>query len=138
MSLPLNAEQFYAAKLAFEVDAADVQALLATGEDIVLLDARSIDAFQQETIPGAINLSHRLMSAERLATLAPEPLYISFCDGIGCNASTKGALKLAAAGFKVKELQGGVDWWKRDGYPTVAGDDDTAARSALAAISCHC
>jgi len=21
-------------------------------------------------------------------------------------------------GFRVKELIGGIDWWKRDGYPT--------------------
>ncbi len=33
-------------------------------------------------------------------------------------ASTKTAIKLATAGFRVKELIGGLDWWKRDGYPT--------------------
>ena len=30
----------------------------------------------------------------------------------------KGALKLAELGFRVKELIGGIDWWKRDGYAT--------------------
>lgn len=30
----------------------------------------------------------------------------------------KGALKMAALGFKVKELLGGLDWWRRDGYET--------------------
>ena len=53
-----------------------------------------------------------------------------YCDGIGCNASTKGALNLTRLGFRVKELLGGLDWWKRDGYPTEgeAGQqgDDTA------------
>ncbi len=44
--------------------------------------------------------------------------YITYCDGIGCNGSTNGALKLAKLGFKVKELLGGLDWWKRDGYAT--------------------
>jgi len=43
---------------------------------------------------------------------------VTYCDGIGCNASTKGALNMARLGFKVRELIGGLDWWKRDGHPT--------------------
>jgi hypothetical protein len=33
-------------------------------------------------------------------------------------ASTKAALKMSNLGFKVKELIGGVAWWKFDGYVT--------------------
>ena len=40
------------------------------------------------------------------------------CDGIGCNASTKRALKMTKLGFKVKELKGKIEWWKFDGYAT--------------------
>ena len=47
-----------------------------------------------------------------------DKFYVTYCDGIGCNASTKGALNLLKLGFKVKELIGGLDWWKRDGYKT--------------------
>ncbi len=36
----------------------------------------------------------------------------------GCNASTRTALKLLTLGFQVRELMGGLDWWKRDGYAT--------------------
>jgi rhodanese-related sulfurtransferase len=43
---------------------------------------------------------------------------VTYCDGIGCNASTKGALNMAKLGFRVKELIGGLDWWKRDGHKT--------------------
>jgi rhodanese-related sulfurtransferase len=48
-----------------------------------------------------------------------------YCDGIGCNASTKGAAKLTSLGFKVKELIGGLDWWKRDGYPVENGSGNS-------------
>jgi len=41
-----------------------------------------------------------------------------YCDGIGSNASTKGALNMTKLGFWVKKLLGGLDWWKRDGYQT--------------------
>ena len=30
----------------------------------------------------------------------------------------KTAIKLATTGFRVKELIGGLDWWKRDGHAT--------------------
>ena len=33
----------------------------------------------------------------------------------------KARLKLAELGFQVKELMGGIDWWKRDGYATELG-----------------
>ncbi len=113
----INQEAFYAAKLAYEMDAADVAQAFAQGDDsLILVDARSAEAFAHETIPGAISLPHRLMTEESTAHLARERTYVTFCDGIGCNASTKGALKLTRLGFKVKELQGGIDWWKRDGY----------------------
>ncbi|MGL5793595.1 MAG: rhodanese-like domain-containing protein, partial [Waterburya sp.] len=39
----------------------------------------------------------------------------------GCNASTKGALAMTKLGFRVKELMGGLNWWKRDGHPTSSG-----------------
>ncbi len=45
-------------------------------------------------------------------------LYVCYCDGIGCNASTKGAIRLTELGFQVKELIGGLEWWKFDGYAT--------------------
>ena len=49
-------------------------------------------------------------------------IYIYYCDGIGCNASTKAVIKLLMLGFKVKDLIGGLDWCKRDGY-TTEGDE---------------
>ncbi len=91
---------------------------LTRGENIKVIDARSNEAYQTEHIPGSINLPHRLISAESTSDLDKNTLYISYCDGIGCNASTKGAYNLTKLGFKVKELMGGLDWWKRDGYST--------------------
>lgn len=76
----------------------------------------------QEHIPGALNLPHRAICSNSTASLDKSKLYVCYCDGIGCNASTKTALKLLTLGFQVRELIGGLDWWKRDGYAT-AGDE---------------
>lgn len=126
----LTQQDFYAAKLAYEMDAADVWSALQAGERLLLIDARAPEAYQQETIPGALSVPHRSMDEASTARLPKDAVLVSFCDGIGCNASTKGALKLASLGFNVRELQGGLDWWIRDGYATTA--------RAGAAVSCNC
>jgi rhodanese-related sulfurtransferase len=105
-------------KLAFETDAWDLNEMLREQANVVIVDARNDAAYAQEHIPRAINLPHRKMNVESTRHLDRTALYVTYCDGIGCNASTKGALKLAEFGFQVKELIGGIDWWKRDGYPT--------------------
>jgi rhodanese-related sulfurtransferase len=108
----------YSDKLKFETDSWDLRAALDKGEQIVVVDARSAESYQEEHIPGAINIPHRTMTAESTRHLHRGVLYVVYCDGVGCNASTKGALNLSRLGFRVKELMGGLDWWKRDGYKT--------------------
>ena len=109
---------FYENKLRFETDSWDLFEALGDAEDLVVVDARSKEAYDVEHIPSAISIPHRIMSPETTSHLDKSVLYITYCDGIGCNASTKGALKLSQLGFKVKELLGGLDWWRRDGYAT--------------------
>jgi rhodanese-related sulfurtransferase len=112
----------YQDKLAYEIDAWDLSVALAANETVVVIDARSPQAYETEHIPGAINIPHRRMSSDLTAHLDKSALVVTYCDGIGCNASTKGALAMTKLGFRVKELMGGLDWWKRDGHPTSIGD----------------
>ena len=117
----MNQIDYYQAKLDFEIDSADLFAALnANSEDLVVVDARSAAAYAIEHIPTAISLPHRSLSNANVRDLDSHKLYVCYCDGIGCNASTKGALALATLGFEVVELIGGLDWWKRDGYQTKA------------------
>lgn len=109
---------FFAAKLQFEMDAADLFEALESGSNIVLIDTRQVAGYRKEHLPSAVNLPHRTMTVQTTRHLDKEKVYVCYCDGVGCNGSTKGALKLAELGFTVKELIGGLDWWKRDGYAT--------------------
>ena len=108
----------YRSKLTYEIDSWDLRNV---DEDVIIIDARSTSAYETEHIPGAMSFPHRTMNAESTAKLRRDRLYVTYCDGIGCNASTKGAYNLANLGFRVKELIGGMDWWKRDGYDTTKG-----------------
>lgn len=108
----------YANKLAYEIDSWDLKEAVWEGQNIIVIDTRSPQAFAAEHIPGAVSLPHRAMNDASAAAFDRNALIVTYCDGIGCNASTKGALNMTRLGFRVKELMGGLDWWKRDGHPT--------------------
>ena len=124
---------YYEEKLKYEMDPSDLFDALEKKEAIVVIDTRKAFGYEKEHIPTAINLPHREMNAESTAHLDKTKLYVSYCDGIGCNASTKGALHMTKLGFKVKELIGGLAWWKIDGYAT----DGNASATGLE-INCAC
>lgn len=123
----------YAKKLAYEIDAWDLKVVLENREHVIVIDARSTQAFETEHIPGAINIPHRTMGPDTTASLDRAALVVTYCDGIGCNASTKGAFNMTKLGFRVKELMGGLDWWKRDGHPT-----EGAISASDNPINCGC
>ncbi|HEX5613833.1 MAG TPA: rhodanese-like domain-containing protein [Acidimicrobiia bacterium] len=114
---PAIAAAHFAARLSVETDPADLHTDLAAGAAIVLVDARAPDAFAAGHLPGAINVPHATIDAATTADLPRDRLVVVYCAGPACNASTKGAAKLAALGFPVKELIGGVEYWQRYGYP---------------------
>src|SRR5690606_8751631 len=110
--------EFYENKLAYEMDPSDLYDAFEKSTEYIAVDTRQAFGYEKEHIPTAINLPHREMTKETTKHLDKSKIYVCYCDGIGCNASTKGALKMTRLGFKVKELMGGIEWWKFDGYAT--------------------
>lgn len=110
--------EFYENKLSYEMDPSDLYDAFENGTEHIAVDARQVFGYEKEHIPTAINLPHREMTEATTKHLDKSKIYVCYCDGIGCNASTKGALKMTKLGFKVKELIGGIEWWKFDGYAT--------------------
>jgi len=85
---------------------------------VVVVDVRVKDAYRGRHVPGAINIPTRSINPETTAHLSKDDVIVTYCSGPGCNGSTKGALRFAALGFKVKEMIGGLDYWVREGHPT--------------------
>ncbi|HVE73332.1 MAG TPA: rhodanese-like domain-containing protein [Thermoanaerobaculia bacterium] len=113
----------FESRLEWEIDAAD---LWADRDTYVIVDARTPEAFAAGHVPGAINLPHRTITT---VSFPKDAVLVTYCDGIGCNASTKAAVRLSRLGYRVKEMIGGIDWWRRDGLPV----EGTAA-----AVACGC
>jgi rhodanese-related sulfurtransferase len=118
---PAEAAARFTARLAEATDPADVAAHLALGGDpgFVLVDTRSPEHYAQGHLPGAVNLPWATIDAATAAALPRERLLVTYCWGVACNASTKGAARLATLGFAVKELTGGITEWRRERHPVV-------------------
>ncbi|MEJ6003977.1 rhodanese-like domain-containing protein [Paucibacter sp. AS339] len=136
---PTQSADFFLAKLHLHADAWDVaEDLRARVADIVVIDTRSEALYAAGHVPGALSFPHRLMDEASTAGLDRSKTYITYCDGIGCNGSTKGAYKLARLGFKVKEMLGGLDFWIRDGHAVATGTEPGELDAGAPAIQCGC
>ncbi|KAF0192747.1 MAG: beta-lactamase-like protein [Gammaproteobacteria bacterium] len=93
----------------------------AHDSDIVVLDVREHEAYRAGHIPGAINIPRGQLEL-RVDDLLPDPTRrIVACCEYG-KISTLAAATLKDMGFgRAVALDGGIQAWKRAGYPFVCG-----------------
>ena len=116
------AQSFFAEKLRYETDPADVHDDIDSGTaNFVLLDVRSRADYAEKHAEGAESLPYRDITRQRMVGYPDDTLFVVYCWGPGCNGSTKAALRIAELGYAVKEMIGGIEYWEREGYPLVRG-----------------
>lgn len=133
-----TAAAFFAARLEFQTDVSDVRAGLTGGAPgFVLVDSRSRAAWEQGHIPGAVHLPTAEIAARAAGLLDPAVPVVTYCWGPGCNGATRAALALALAGYQIKEMIGGIEYWIREGFPvrTSEGDRVRAADPLTAPVA---
>ncbi|GAA0494678.1 rhodanese-like domain-containing protein [Streptomyces stramineus] len=112
-----DAAVYFAARLAFHTDVADVHASLAAGAtDFVVVDSRSTESWDQGHVPGAVHLPHARIPQLAATILDPAVPVVVYCWGPGCDGATRAAFALARLGYRVKEMLGGIEYWIREGY----------------------
>jgi len=92
--------------------------------DFVLVDVRGPQLYAAGHVPGAVNIPHRTMTAERMAEYREDTAFVVYCAGPHCNGANKAAIRLARLGYRVKEMIGGVTGWR---------DEDFALEHSVAA-----
>ncbi len=128
---PHIAAAHFAHRLSVETDCADVhESLAADAVDFVLLDVRGPNAYARSHVPGALNLPHREVTAERMAIWSSDTLFVVYCAGPHCNGADRAALKLASLGRPVKIMIGGMTGWANEGFAFVHGAEPFAAAPA--------
>jgi len=116
-AVPGDIEKRYAERLAFETDCWDVHETMRTNTmDFVLLDVRGPKLYEQAHVPGAINLPHGKMTANKMQEWAADTLFVVYCAGPHCNGTDRAALRLGKLGRKVKVMIGGMTGWSDEGF----------------------
>ena len=114
---PEAAHRHFVHKLSVETDASDVKTDRDNGATgFVVVDVRAAEAYAKAHVPGAVSLPHRTISRETAARFSADTLLVVYCWGPGCNGATKAGAKLSALGFRVKEMLGGIEYWRKEGY----------------------
>ncbi|WP_375404982.1 rhodanese-like domain-containing protein [uncultured Amnibacterium sp.] len=138
-----DAVAHFAARLRFETDPSDVRAAQVAGEPFVLVDSRGDAAWAQGRAVGAVHLPAARIAAEAATTIPPGIPVVVYCWGPGCNGGTKAALAFAEAGYSVRELLGGFEYWAREGLP-VETDEGPLVRAPdpltapVLSVACDC
>ena len=124
---PAEALAHFARRLSLETDCADVHEAMAQAggapPDFVLLDVRGPAAYARSHVPGALNLPHRRITAERMADWPEGTLFVVYCAGPHCNGADRAALRLARLGRRVKTMPGGMAGWVAEGFPVATGTE---------------
>jgi rhodanese-related sulfurtransferase len=114
---PAEAAAYFSAKEGFETDVADVAFDLREGiSGFTLVDVRDTLSYEAAHLPGAVSLpSGRLNS--NTPVLPREEVLVLYCWGPACNGASKAAARLAGQGYQVKEMLGGIEYWRKEGGP---------------------
>lgn len=114
MSTRIELLAFVGAKLAYEIDvvaAADAQ----SSGSAVIIDSRKQQSWDHGHIAGALHLPAASLDALP-QTLPRDRCLVVYGWGPGCNGATYTARRLLAAGFDVREMIGGYEYWVRNGF----------------------
>ncbi|NUR84705.1 MAG: rhodanese-like domain-containing protein [Nonomuraea sp.] len=136
----MDAIAHFSARLAFETDVSDVAAGM---RDLVVIDTRSQESWDQGHIEGAIHLPTREIAARAAELIPADADVVTYCWGPGCNGATRAALEFARLGYRVKEMLGGFEYWAREGFPVETAEGVTrrpvdALTAPVSGIACAC
>ncbi len=118
---PAKAQEFFANKVAFTTGPVDVNQMISRGEDIVIVDVREKDDYEESHIPGAINLPKNQWNNPE--GLREDTVNILYCYSQTCHLAAKAAQEFASKGFPVMEMEGGFQAWEDDDLETEQSDE---------------
>lgn len=108
-----GAVDFFTARLAYLTTPSDVKRGMEKG-DVLVLDVRDRESYNKEHIPGARNVPREELS-RNFASLPKDKTLVTYCWSLTCFLAPRAALDLAQKGFRVQEMIGGIEEWKKHG-----------------------
>jgi rhodanese-related sulfurtransferase len=110
-----------------EIDATELDEMIENHEDVLIVDVREADEFEQGHIPGALNVPRGLLEGAAdpnykhrvdILCAAHERTVILYCQTGGRSAMAADTLN--QMGFaKAWNLAGGIELWDAEGLPVI-------------------
>lgn len=112
---------FYRAHDALEPLTRDELGRRAADGDLVVLDVRPRDEYEQGHIPGSISVPLDEL-ADRLRTLRRNAEIVAYCRGPYCVLAPQAVEVLRRHGFQARRLEDGMPEWRLAGLPVAVGE----------------
>ena len=109
-----KARTYFENKLAFTIGPVELDRALTAGEKLNVVDVRDQDDFALGHIPDAINLPKDKW--DRPEGLRQDMINVVYCYNQPCHLAASAALHFALQGYRVMELEGGFEGWKKGDF----------------------
>ena len=117
---------FFQARMTFTLGPAELEHMIRDQADVMVVDVRAIEDYRKGHIPGAIHVPREQW--DTFTGLSQTRRNIMYCYTQQCHMATEACLKFASKGFRVMELEGGMEGWRQSGFQVETGE--TATRKA--------
>jgi rhodanese-related sulfurtransferase len=107
---PGRARAWFEDKLAFTTGPVELDQMLKSNENIVVVDVREAEDFAKGHVPGALNLPQDRW--DTLGGMNRDKTYIFYCYTQTCHLAAQACAKFASRGYQVMEMEGGFAAWK--------------------------
>jgi rhodanese-related sulfurtransferase len=126
---PATATEYFKDKMSFTTGPVEAERRIREHDDVVVLDVREKEDFDQGHIPGAKNLPKEEWNTA--SSLDKDKLYLIYCYSHVCHLAAEAAHNLASRGFAVMEIDGGFEEWKNNELPVEEGETVSSSTEKL-------
>lgn len=114
---PAKALKYFEVKMAFTTGPVELNRAINDKQDLVVVDVRAAEDFEQGHISGAVSLPRDKWTNP--AGLRRDRLNIIYTYSHVCHLGAEACVELARQGFPVMEMDGGFVSWTRHNFTTV-------------------
>jgi rhodanese-related sulfurtransferase len=116
----------YGADIEYRVVSTEqLKTMIDEKKEVVLVDTRTAEEFQEAHIRGAISIPEKTFESQlALLPVDKNTMIVLYCNGVKCGKSRKAAKKAETAGYRNLVLYAeGFPVWEEKGYAIVAGPE---------------
>ena len=118
---PAQAREYFEKKMSFTTGPVELNAQIESHADLVIVDVRASEDFEEGHIPGAISLPREKWGAP--AGMSKDKPNVLYCYSHVCHLGAAAAVQLAGLGYPVVEMDGGFKAWEENDMEVETGED---------------